>query len=102
VIKSEFATRIETQRQALRTVNSISEFKEPLFGFSKGAIDRWLNINKFLSNEKISLFLYRLSSQIFCLSNKSQQPITDDYKEILVDIDIVLSNLVSEIKNVSH
>ncbi|WP_454665873.1 hypothetical protein [Acinetobacter calcoaceticus] len=87
---SEFQNRISAQRNILLIVNNIA-WKEELLGLSKGAINRWIEKNHLDHKYQLVKLIVEAADQLFFLSNKSQEQITEEYRN--------LSNHVSAITN---
>ena len=77
----EFVSRTEVQRVILRLVNSAIAGREPLFGLSQQALDRWMSQNQINPASSIVSLLRRAAAQLSMLANRSQDTITGDYKE---------------------
>lgn len=76
----EFVGRMATQRHVLDIVNSKLELQEKLFGLSSSAIDRWAVTNRFgLSSEMVRL-LKSISSELFFMATRSQEPVSSEYE----------------------
>lgn len=82
---SEFNNRMSAQRAILYSVNCVN-WTEELFGLSSGAIDRWTNVNKIESHEKLVELIRNVAEKLFFLSNKSQEQITEDYKGLSTEV----------------
>jgi hypothetical protein len=82
----EFINRMDAQRSILNVVNEKFTLTEELCGLSKRAIDRWLNQNKIDRKSTICSILFEVSSKLYFLANKSQEQITEEYKNISNDI----------------
>lgn len=93
---SEFNNRIELQREVIKIVNS-AKFEYEITGLSKNAIERWLMDNRLDSESDLTKLLYKISSKLFFLANKSQEQITDSYKKISSEISILVQNLKNKI-----
>lgn len=89
---SEFLNRIDLQRKAIKIVNS-SNSKVQLTGLSLNTINSWCQINNINKSEKVVKELLHLSEKLFFLANKSQEQVTEDYKEMCNEIDSSLSRL---------
>lgn len=82
---SEFNNRIAAQREILVNVNN-TYWKEELFGLSSGAIDRWVNVNKLEETSELVTLIRQAADKLFFLSNKSQEQITEDYKNLSIGV----------------
>lgn len=83
---NEFLNRIDAQRTVLDAVNSYSWDNEPLFGLSKQSLERWVNSNKTQVPEELISLLFKVAEKLFFLANKSQEQITDEYKDLSRDV----------------
>lgn len=92
----EFVNRMDKQREILEAINTKIKNKEELCGLSKKAIERWIQINGITPDSDITNILFKLSEKLFFLACKSQEQISDDYKNISSAIS-VLYNELSEI-----
>jgi hypothetical protein len=89
---SEFNNRIELQREVLKIVNS-AKFEYEITGLSKNAIERWLMDNKLDSESELTNLLFKISSKLFFLANKSQEQITNSYRKMSNEISSLVQNL---------
>jgi hypothetical protein len=76
---SEFASRIDAQRQVLQLVNRRQWEREELFGLSSKAIDRWVSVNRIDPDSQLVSLVHAASAKLFFLANKSQEQITNEY-----------------------
>ncbi len=83
---NEFINRMDAQRSVLNTINNELTLKEELCGLSQNSINRWLNTNDIDSKSEIGGILYGISSKLYFLANKSQEQITEEYKNISDEI----------------
>ncbi len=90
---SEFNNRIELQREVIKIVTK-GEFEFQITGLSKNSIQRWLMDNKLDTESEITKLLYKISGKLFFLANKSQEQITDSYRNLSIDV----SNLVQDLR----
>lgn len=90
---SEFNNRIAAQREILANINN-SSWEEELFGLSSGAIDRWVNVNKLGETSELVKLIRQAADKLFFLSNKSQEQITEDYKNLSIEV----SDITNKIK----
>lgn len=92
-MQSDFKNRIDTQRNILDIVNSHS-WNEELYGLSNLAIKRWENnnpnINKVIINK-----LIEISDNLFFLGAKSQEQITEDYRNLSTKISYLEEELIN-------
>lgn len=91
----EFNNRMDKQRQVLELINSNYKGKEELFGLSKKAIDRWLQENRITSDNKISIILFDISDKLFFLATKSQEQISEEYKNKSIEINELQNQLLN-------
>lgn len=90
---SEFRNRIEAQRDVLTLINK-QKYKEPLLGLTDKAINRWGINNEINSQGNVIRLLKEISSCLFFLANKSQEQVTEDYKNLSGQV----TNLINELK----
>lgn len=93
----EFVGRMATQRHILNVVNRKVSSTEKLFGLSSNAIDRWAVANRLEPTSEIVSLLRRISSELFFLATRSQEPVSAEYKlrhERIVDYVSALENAV--------
>ena len=76
----EFVSRMATQRQVLGIVNSRLAFDEKPFGLSSSAIDRWAANNQLGSSSKVVNLLKNISSELFFMATRSQEPVSSEYE----------------------
>lgn len=84
----EFVGRMATQRHILNVVNRKVSSTEKLFGLSSNAIDRWAVANRLEPTSEIVSLLRRISSELFFLATRSQEPVSAEYElrlELIVD-----------------
>ena len=84
-MKSNFNNRINAQRKILNLVNAKS-WNEELFGLSSGAIERWQQSNPQVDMNVINI-LKLLGEVLFFLGTKSQEQVTDDYRNLSLDVE---------------
>ena len=96
---SEFQNRIDAQRNALKTINKFGTYGEPLFSLSEKAITRWASNNMINPQEKFVLLLKAVSEKLFFLANKSQEQITEDYKNLSNEVSELISQIKAEMAN---
>lgn len=93
---SEFNNRVAAQRDILVCVNSVG-WDEELFGLSRGAIERWIKINKVDQNSCLVELLKKSAEKLFFLSNKSQEQVTEEYKALSSDVYVLIQNIKKEL-----
>ena len=76
----EFVSRMATQRRVLDMVNSRLELDEKLFGLSSSAIDRWAVNNQLGPSSKVVKLLKNISSELFFMATRSQEPVSSEYE----------------------
>lgn len=96
---NEFNNRISAQRDALKIVNGSGLFVESLLSLTEKAIDRWSRNNKVDAHDSIITLLKSMSGTLFFLANKSQEQITEDYKDLSDKVSNQLSDLELEMAN---
>ena len=94
---NEFNNRIDLQRRVIKIVNC-SNFEHQISGLSKNSIDRWVKENGIIDEEKYNL-LKDISSKLFFLGTKSQEQITEDYKNKSVEVSKLITKLENTIIN---
>ena len=76
----EFVGRMATQRHVLNVVNRKVASAEKLFGLSSNAIERWALVNRLEPRSEIVQLLRRVSSELFFMATRSQEPVSTEYK----------------------
>lgn len=76
----EFVDRMATQRHVLNVINQKISATEKLFGLSSDAIDRWALANRFKRNSEIIQLIKRISSELFFMATRSQEPVSAEYQ----------------------
>ena len=89
---NEFNNRIELQREVIKIINQ-KGLDIQITGLSDSAIKRWLSDNKLDKNSELIILLYEISSKLFFLANKSQEQITDSYKNLSVEVSDLVNKL---------
>lgn len=93
----EFVGRMATQRHVLNVVNQMVASTEKLFGLSSSAIERWALENRLEPTSEIVQLLRRISSELFFLATRSQEPVSAEYelqRQRIVDSVSALENAV--------
>ncbi len=93
----EFVGRMATQRHVLNVVNRKVSSTERLFGLSSNAIERWAVANRLEPTSEIVSLLRRISSELFFIATRSQEPVSAEYelrRERIVDSVSALENAV--------
>lgn len=90
---SEFNNRIDAQRRVLRVVNGTLHVREELFGLSTGALERWASVNQIDRNGVLVALLYEAASKLFFLSNKSQEQITEEYRQLSDEVNMLTKKI---------
>lgn len=96
---TEFSNRVDAQRHILKIVNATIHNKEQLLSLSSKAIKRWCTINKINCESELVTKITEASEKLFFLANKSQEQITNEYKNISLEINTithVISNLAKK------
>ena len=75
----EFVSRMATQRHVIDVVNRNVVTKEKLFGLSASAIDRWALVNGFKSTSHTVKLLKKVSTTLFFMAVRSQEPVSSEY-----------------------
>ena len=94
---SEFIDRMSAQRRVVQIVNGGKRHKEELFSLSSKAIDRWMLANSVTPESRLAELLRDASKQLLCLATKSQEQITEDYKQISSNVALITRALEAEI-----
>ena len=76
----EFVSRMATQRHVLNVVNRKVASTEKLFGLSSNAIERWAVANRLEPTSDIVRLLRRISSELFFMATRSQEPVSAEYE----------------------
>ncbi len=76
----EFVGRMATQRHVLNVVNSKVATGEKLFGLSASAIERWAASNQLGPSSKLVALLKTVSSELFFMATRSQEPVSAEYE----------------------
>lgn len=93
----EFVGRMATQRHVLNVVNRKISSTEKLFGLSSNAIERWAVTNRLDPTSEIVRLLRRISSELFFMATRSQEPVSAEYelrRQQIVDSVSALENVV--------
>lgn len=90
-MKVEFNNRVELQRKVLKIVNKVYS-EHQLTGLSKPAMDNWLKMNLIVQEETKEV-LFRISEKLFFIANKSQDQITEEYKNLQMSINTDIKKL---------
>ena len=93
----EFVNRMATQRHVLNVVNRKVASSEKLFGLSSNAIGRWAMANRLEPSSEIIRMLRRISSELFFLATRSQEPVSAEYelrRQKIVDSVAALENVL--------
>lgn len=93
-MKAEFNSRVDLQREVIKILNE-KDFKNKLNGLSKPAIDSWI-VNNNISDDLLKNCLITISEKLFFIANKSQDQVTEEYK----DLQISVKNNIMELKKV--
>jgi hypothetical protein len=76
----EFVGRMDTQRHVLNVINRKVASTEKLFGLSSSAIERWAIANRLEPTSEIVQLLRRVSSELFFMATRSQEPVSTEYE----------------------
>lgn len=83
-MKAEFNSRVDLQREVIKIINRRKNTRQ-LSGLSKAAIDSWFINNKIL-DVQLKNILFTISEKLFFIANKSQDQITEEYKDLQVSV----------------
>ena len=89
----EFVSRMDTQRHVLNIVNKSVASNEQLFGLSSKAIDRWAGSNHLGYESEIVQLLRKVSSELFFMATRSQEPVSSEYESRRQNIIKMVSRL---------
>lgn len=89
----EFVGRMATQRHILEIVNSNLVVKEKLFGLSASAIQRWEVANQSALATEVAALLRKLSSELFFMATRSQEPVSEEYTARNANIAAIVQQL---------
>jgi len=89
----EFVGRMATQRRILDTVNSHIVSNEKLFGLSAATIRRWEVASGLAPSMEVVVLLQKLSSELFFMATRSQEPVSDEYKTRSRNIALLVEQL---------
>lgn len=76
----EFVSRMATQRYVLNVINREISLAEKLFGLSSSAIERWVLENRLNPLSEIVRLLRKISSELFFMATRSQEPVSAEYE----------------------
>src|ERR1017187_2567465 len=95
----EFSSRIESQRQILKVVNSRPWPREQLFALTTTAIQRWASVNNVDSSSLLARLLSSASAQIFVMANHSEDQIASAYALSKERVDAIAVQVCKEVAN---
>jgi len=93
---NEFNNRIELQREVIKIVNQ-KRYDYQITGLSDSAIKRWISDNTIDKDSELTKLIYEVSSKLFFLANKSQEQITDSYKNLSMEVSDLVRKLRSQV-----
>ncbi len=94
---SEFRNRMDSQREVLGIVNRSSDWSEELCGLSESSISRWLQVNSLPNSSRVAVLLRQISEKLFFLATKSQEQVTEEYKALSKDLQLLANDLQTEL-----
>jgi hypothetical protein len=94
---AEYVDRIHAQRGILESINSIS-WSEDLFGLSRSAISRWAERNGIDADSEVLRLLQSASEMLGFMANKSQQSMSDEYRQKSAELKDLTAKLYMEIR----
>lgn len=94
----EFVSRMATQRHVIDVVNKNVATTEKLFGLSASAIERWALVNGFKSTSHTVKLLKKVSSTLFFMAARSQEPVSSEYTLRRNQIIAAVSELETAVK----
>jgi hypothetical protein len=74
----DFRSRAAAQRALLRTVNASGRWREPLYGLTDEAVERWIMRNELSGEARLPSLLRHASSALCALANQSQAAVVDE------------------------
>ncbi len=83
-MKAEFNSRVDLQREVIKIINKKS-CKHQLTGLSKPAIDSWC-MNNNISEGMLRDNLVTIAEKLFFIANKSQDHITEEYRDLQLSV----------------
>jgi hypothetical protein len=95
----EFSSRIESQRQILKAVNSRPWAGEQLFALTTSAIQRWASVNNIDTSSRLAKLLSSASAQIFVMANHSEDQIAGAYALSKKRVDAIAAKVIEEVSN---
>jgi hypothetical protein len=95
----EFSSRIESQRQILKAVNSRSWPGEQLFALNTSALQRWFSANNIDTSSRLAKMLGSASAEIFVMANHSEDQITGAYALSNERVDGIAVQVSKEVAN---
>ena len=95
----EFSSRIESQRQILKAVNSRPWAREQLFALSRSAIQRWASVNNIDTSSHLARLLSSASAQIFVMANHSEDQIAGAYALSKERVNAIAVRVAEEVAN---
>ncbi|WP_052593392.1 hypothetical protein [Aureispira sp. CCB-QB1] len=98
----EFNNRISAQREIIQLINGTTQLKTSIFGLSSKAIQRWTIENQLDSSSELVKIITEISGKLFFLANKSQEQISESYKNLSVEISSFVTKLKEELKKYSE
>lgn len=102
---NEFVSRMATQRHVLNVINRKASSAEKLFGLSSSAIERWAVVNRIEPTSEIVRLLRQVSSELFFMATRSQEPVSAEYEirlQRIVDSVLALENAVEQVAPYDH
>lgn len=97
----EFSSRIESQRQILKAVNSRPWPREQLFALTTSAIQRWASVNNVDSSSRLAKLLSSASAQIFVMANHSEDQVAGAYSLSKRRVDVIAAQVSDEISKLA-
>lgn len=96
---SDFLNRMQAQREILKIVNDYKWNIEPLNSLTKKSIERWVLKNKIKTECNLVRLLYKTADKVFFLANKSQEQITEGYKNLSHEVKCLTREIKAEVAN---
>ena len=90
---SEFNNRMKIQRRVLSEVNRGPGQNEELCGLSEVTLSRWARANGIRDDSEILGLLRAIAEKLSFLATKSQEQVTEEYKNLSIAITRLTDNL---------
>lgn len=95
----EFNNRMAAQRRLLRAVNRMDGWCEELAAVSVDAIERFARVNLLSPTDDVLQLLSIAGKRLQCLATKSQEQLTDEYANVVREVDDLQRRLEDVLAN---